>query len=334
MKGDIEVYRKVLNYLYLSLSKAAGRLPFSGRYWLEEVTRGVGEMVLQEFGEGLRVSAGGAADVCRYYLGILDQAGMLNADDYRIEEDAEGVVITLERERCVYQDFCRRAERDGLYFYCPRLGAFQAALKSALGMECSASVEFDAASALCRGRIFPLKRRLKTEMLSREGDILAIAGERAVLFTKEMYAFLVLAIKEYAPHIMKAVLFDAGYRSSEIVARNARDSYSENPVEALNSLFGEFRNLGLGSPELVSLDPAEGHAVIRCHNSIEVAIAREYPLYRTPRVVCDMLRGKFSAYLSVVLERPIICEEMRCAAMGEECCEFHAFPSGQEGVVG
>lgn len=334
MKGNIEIYRKVLNFLYLSLSKAAARLPFSGRYWLEEVSRGVGEMVLQEFGGGSGLPAGDAAAVCSYYLSILDHAGMLNEDDYRIEGEADGVVVTLERERCVYQDFCRRAEQEGLQFYCPRLGAFQAALKNVLGAEYSTAVEVDACSGACRGRIFPVRRRLKTEMVSRDGDILAIAGERAVLFTKEMYAFLVLAIKEYAPHIMKAALFDAGYRSSEIVARKARESYSEDPVDALNSLFGEFRNLGLGRPELVSIDPEEGRAVIRCHNSIEVAIAREYPLYRTPRVVCDMLRGKFSAYLSVVLERPIICEELKCAAMGEEYCEFHALPSDQEGVVG
>lgn len=332
MKGSVEIYRKILNYLYLNLSKTAERLPFSGRYWLEEVTRGVGEMVLQEFGEEVGVLRGEPAAVCSFYLSILDRAGMLNEDDYRIEGEGESVVVTLERERCVYQDFCLGAEREGLFFYCPRLGALQAVLKQTLGVEYSTAVEVAADTGICRGRIFPVRHRLKTETVTRNGDLLMIAGERAVLFTKEMYAYLVLAIREYAPHIMKAVLFDAGYRSSEIVARNARVNHTD-PIDALNSLFGEFRNLGLGRAELVSLDAAMGHAVIRCHNSIEVAIAREYSLYRTPRVVCDMLRGKFSAYLSVILERPIICEELKCASMGEECCEFHAFPSGQEGVV-
>jgi len=327
-----EVYRKILNYLYLNLSKTAGKLPFSGRYWLEEISRGVGERVLQEYGQGIELQAGHPAAICKSYLSILDRAGILDESDYRLEEEGENLFVTLDRERCVYQDFCQGAGEDGLFFYCPRLGALQAALKQALGVEYSTSVEIDASTGTCRGRIFPAKLRLRTETITREGDLLKIAGERAVLFTKDIYAFILLAIKDYAPHIMKTVLFDAGYRSSRIIAGHAKQSYAD-PLEALDSLFGEFRNVGLGTAELVSLDPVEGRAVIRCYHSMEATVAQEYPLYRTPRVVCDLIRGKFSAYLSVILERPIICEELKCASMGDDYCEFHAFPADQEGVV-
>lgn len=329
MDESVEIYRKVLNYLYLTLSKTVAAIPFSGKYWLEEVTRGVGKRVLAEYGEKLELSSRRPVDICKAYLNVLDREGFLRASAYHLEEEGDNVLVHLSRSRCVYQDFCRGAEKEKLFFYCPRLGALQAALQQVLGVEYSTAVEIDVEADSCRGRIFPA-RRLKTEIVTREGDLLKIAGERAILLPKETYNSILVAIKEYAPHILKTVLYDAGYQSAFTVARQAKSYYS-TPLEALEALFEEVKNCGLARVELVSLEPEAGRAVIRCYNSFEVATIRKYgELYRSPRVVCDLLRGMFSAYLTVILARPILCEEMRCESLEGDCCEFHALPDESE----
>jgi predicted hydrocarbon binding protein len=326
------IYRKILNYLYLTLSKTVAAIPFSGKYWLEEVTRGVGERVLREYGEKLELSGRRPLDICQAYLNVLDREGFLRASAYQLEEEGENVLVTLSRSRCVYQDFCRGAEKESLFFYCPRLGALQAALQQTLHVDYSTAVELDAEADTCHGRIYPAKR-LKTEIVTRDGDLLKIAGERAILLPKETYASILVAIREYAPHIIKTVLYDAGYYSALTVARQAK-TYYNTPLEALEALFEEVKNCGLARVELVSLEPEAGRAVIRCYNSFQVATVKKYgELYRTPRVVCDLLRGMFSAYLTVILERPVLCEEMRCESLDGEYCEFYALPDESEPQV-
>ncbi|HAA89186.1 MAG: Uncharacterized protein XD63_1108 [Thermoanaerobacterales bacterium 50_218] len=334
MDESIEIYRKVLNYLYLTLSKTVSAIPFSGKYWLEEVTRGVGERVLDEYGKKLEITSERPVDICRAYLRMLDKEGFLRASAYQLEEEGDNVLVTLNRGRCVYQDFCRGAEKEGLFFYCPRVGALQAALQRVLGVEYSSTVEIDPETDTCHCRIFPAKR-LKTEIVTREGDLLKIAGERAILLPKETYSSILVAIREHAPHILKTVLYDSGYRSALTLARQAKEYYSD-PREALEAVFEELRNDGLGRVELVALDLETGHAVVRCYNSFEAATVQRYgQLYRTPRVVCDLLRGMLSASLSIILEKPILCEEMKCEALEGEFCEFHAFPEElEEGEAG
>jgi len=325
MDENVSVVHKILNYLYLTLSKTIPAIPFSGQYWLEEVTRGVGACVMDEYGKELELSSRRPADICRAYLDILDREGFLEASAYRLEEEGENVLVNLTRSRCIYLDFCRGAEKEELFFYCPRLGAFQACLQRVLGSEYSREVTINAEADMCRGRISPT-RRLKTEIVTREGDLLKIAGERAILLPKETYASIFVALKEYAPHIIKTILFDAGYLSALTVAAQAKTFYN-TPLEALEALFEEVKNCGLARVELVSLEPGAGRAVIRCYNSFQVATVKKYGwFYRTPRVVCDLLRGMFSAYLTVLLERKILCEEMRCEALEGDYCEFHALP--------
>ncbi len=307
-------------------------MPFGSRCWLEEITRGIGESLLESYGEQFLPGERDPLGICNSYLGFLGERNFLERESFSLEEDEGEILVTMKRERCTYREFCLGAEEEGLLFYCPRLGALQAALKHSLGREYSTSVDVDSETGVCRGRIFPRRRRLKTEAVRRDGDIISIEGERAVLFHKDVYTSLLGAIKEYAPFILKKVLFDAGYRSYLAVARHIEDS-CEAPEEAIRVCFEELSSYGLGRVELVSLNAAAGQAVIRCYRSFEAAVLEDLELYRTPRPTCDLLRGKLSACLTVILGRAITCEEMKCASVEGDCCEFHAYPE-EETVEG
>jgi len=48
MDNTAEVYQRIINSIYLSLSETIAKIPFGGKYLLEEVTRKVGEHILKE----------------------------------------------------------------------------------------------------------------------------------------------------------------------------------------------------------------------------------------------------------------------------------------------
>ncbi len=241
-------------------------------------------------------------------------------------------MITMTQENCIYRYYCEVAVKDRLLFCCPRLGALQSVLTNTLGRTYSTEMKlFDQKTGKCQGRIFPVKRRLRSEMVHSSGDTLTLAGERAILFTRDVYISLLVAIRDYAPFILKKVLFEAGYRSCLPLAEEALAFYN-TPEEALDVCFEELKNCGHGRLELVSLDKKAGHAVIRCYQSFEVDAAKGIKLYRTPRVSCDLLRGELSACLSVIFGCSMVCMEMKCAAMEGDYCEFHAYSEEEEKI--
>ena len=319
-------YLKIINSIYLNLSRTASSIPFGGNHFLDEVTRGVGELILKEYEEQFNPESTKPSEICKAYLKTLGRQDLLEDGAFQLEDDGDSVVVTMnpkDQEHCIYNEFCREAQKESLLFYCPRLGVLQSVLKKFLGVEYSTTVELKPESAygFWRARISPVKRRLRTEMVHFVDDTLDIAGERAVLFTKDVYLSFLTAVNEYAPFILKKVLFDTFLG----IAKEAEGCY-KSPEKSLSVCFEEMKNCGIGMIELVSLDSSAGHAVIRCYQSFEVAAVQGIELYRTPRVNCDLLRGQLSACLSVILKRPIICEEMQCAALDGECCEFHAYP--------
>lgn len=331
MNNYEEVYLKIINSIYLTLSRTTGTIPFGGSHFLEEITRGVGEQILDDYGEQLIPESTRPSDICKAYLEGLGHLEFLDKGAFRLEDEGNEVIVIMNQDRCIYQDFCQGVHEEGLLFYCPRLGALQSALKKALNVEYSTEVEFEPESGVCRGRVFPVKHRLRTEMVHFMDDTLDIAGERAVLFTKDVYLSFLVAVNEYAPFILKKVLFDTGYRSFLVVAREVKGHY-ETPEDYLRVCFEEMKSCGMGRIELDLLDISSSYAKINCYKSFEVAVVKGIKLYCTPRVTCDLLRGMLSACLTVIFERPIICEEMQCAAVEGEYCEFHAYPEEENEV--
>lgn len=325
MKED-SFFFHIINSIYLNLSRTVNRLPFSGRFWLEEIFRGVAEETLKKYSDKIEFVSHRPVDICSQFLKLLDCEGFLNAADYYLEQQNEyDVQITVRGKGCVYKTFCTTAREEGLTFNCGRTATLQAILTKILGHEYTSSMETELEKGVCRGILYK-STKVKNEIVTREGHNLKIAGERAVLWPMSTYASILASIKNHAPYILTHVLFDAGYRSGLFLAERAKDIY-HTPDEYLQMLFSELTNHGMGKIELVELDLDKNRATIRCHDSFTVECLETYGhLYRTPRAICDLLRGNFSAYLSVLFSKQIICEEMLCKSMGHPYCEFVAIP--------
>jgi len=329
MKDSEIIYRKVINYMYQSMCKTVDKLPFSGHYWLEQFIIGVAQYVLDEYGDNLQSTSKRPVDVCRAYLNLLTGEGFLNTGDYRLKESGDEILVYVDSKNCVYKQYCSQAREENLPFSCVRLAAFQAVLRKVLDKNYSSSIKIDWENGICYGKLF-LDTKPKEEIVTRQGHKLKIAGRRAILLPQETFASLLMSVREHAPHALKHVLYDVGYRSGSYLARKARVLYSETE-ECLQLLLEEIKNEGLGKVELVSYDLSGGKAKIRCYDSFQVAAVKEYGyLYRTPQVICDLLRGIFAAYLTVLMDKEIICEEMSCQSVEGNYCEFLALPLPQE----
>lgn len=319
-----EFSRKLINFMQLSMCKTMKQLPFSGSHWLEQFMMSTAQYVLDERLDELHFNSKKPADACRTFLKFMDQEGFLNAGDYSLEDCGDSLLVQVDRDNCVYRDYCLRAPIEELPLYCARLSSFQAVLRHVLNKDFSASMETDQ-RGVCRGMLFPATRP-KEEIVTREGHILKVAGRRAILLPQETYASLFMSIKEHAPHALKHVLYDAGFRSALNLARKTRVFYPDME-ECLQLLLEVIKNDGLGNVELVSFNQRDGRAKIICYDSFQVSVANEYgSLYRSPQVTCDLLRGIFAAYFSVLLDKEIICEEMSCQSVEGNYCEFLTMP--------
>ncbi|AGL00273.1 V4R domain-containing protein [Desulfoscipio gibsoniae] len=322
---DNDFSMKMINYMYLGISRIMNQVPFSGRHWMEQYVIGIAQYFIDEYWNNPKLESQKPIEICRVFHKILERNGYIQTSDYRLGESGDNLLVSIKRKNCNYQDFSLRAKEEGLtYNYCIHLVAMQAILHHVLGENYSTSIKM-ADDGFCYGKIFPTTKP-REEIVTREKHVLKIADRRAILLPQETYASLLASVKEHAPHVLKHVLYDAGYQSGLSLARKTIALYPD-PHECLQVLLDEIQNQGLGNVELVSVSPSRTRAIIRCYDSFQVAITNEYGhLYRTPQVICDLLRGFFAAYLSVLFEKEIICEEMACQSMGAKYCEFLALP--------
>lgn len=323
MKDDV-ISKEIINYLYMSTCKTLKNVPFSNRYWVEQIMMGPARYIMEEYMDELHFTSKEPADICMTFLDFLEQKGFLHSKDYQLEESGDDLFVHVEREKCNYRKYCMHAPDEGLLFYCARVGTFQTVLQKILGKNYEATMETDQ-SGICHGKLSPTNKP-KEEVVNRDGHVLKIAGRRAILLSHLTFASLLMSIKEHAPHALKHVLYDAGYRSGSSLALKSKSLY-DDPVECLQVMLSEIKNLGLGYVEMINFDPCLGRARLRCYDSIQAYITKEHgSLYRTPQVNCDFLRGIFAAFVSVILEKETICEEMECQSIGGDYCEFLAMP--------
>jgi predicted hydrocarbon binding protein len=319
-----DISRNIINYLYMSTCNTLKNIPFSSRYWVEQIMMGPARYILEEYKEELQFTSERPGDICKTFLEFLDTKGFINIEDHQLEESGDNIFVHVERDKCNYRKYCLQAPLEGSLFYCARVGTFQAVLQKVLGKFYEATVETDQ-YGICHGKLNPAIKP-REEIVNRDGHVLKIAGKRAVLLSYMTFAALLMSIKEHAPHTLKHVLYDAGFRSGTSVALKTKSLYPDQS-DCLKEFLYEIKNLGLGYVELVSFDHSHCRARLRCYDSIQAFIAKEYgSLYRTPQVNCDFLRGIFAAFFSVIFEKEIICEEMDCQSIRGDYCEFLAMP--------
>ncbi|HHY31340.1 MAG TPA: hypothetical protein GX520_11825 [Syntrophaceticus sp.] len=111
-----DVYLKIINSIYLTLSRATGTMPFGGRHYLEEITRGVGEQILKDHGEEFKLESTRPSDICKAYFNVLGHLVFLEEGAFQLEDEGKSVLVTMSQEHCIYQSYCRRAQGEGLLF--------------------------------------------------------------------------------------------------------------------------------------------------------------------------------------------------------------------------
>ncbi|MDD4168891.1 MAG: 4-vinyl reductase [Desulfotomaculaceae bacterium] len=318
---------ETIRRIYFSMYKTVGQLPFSGQYWLEQFMIEITSHLLQDHKDDYQFNSEEPVDICRTFFNFLNNV-YPNWVNNQLEESGDNLLVSSERDGCIYSNFCLQTQTEDLPLFCIHLGSLQAVLRIVLDKHYAYSVKITE-EGICQGRLFP-STQLKEEIVTRQGHELKLAGRRAILFPKEMYASMLMSIKNHVPHALKHVLYEAGYQSGLQTIRRVRALHAD-VEECLRFLFDALTNAGFGRVELESLDLTIAKARIRCYDSFQVVITNEYgQLYRSPQVICDLLRGVFTAYLSVLLDRDIICEEMNCQSVGGDYCEFLALPSLQE----
>jgi predicted hydrocarbon binding protein len=327
--SDSNITIKLMNYMFMSMSNTMSQVPFSGRYWMEQLVMGSVQYFIDEYWDDSKLESKKPVEICRTFLNVMDNAGFISANDYQLEESGAGLLMSVQTNKCVYRECCERIREEGFSFNnCIRLGTFQAILRHVLGEKKYSPAVDMATDGFCYGKLTP-STQPKEEIVTREGHKIKMTGQRAFLLRQKTYASLMASIREHAPQILKHVLYDAGYQSGLSLAGKARESYS-NPKECLQLILEELTNLGVGKLELVSFNLPSARVKIRCYDSFWVDTANEYGhLYRTPQVICDLLRGVLTGCLSVIFEKEIICEEMTCQSMGADYCEFLALPLPQ-----
>ena len=155
---------------------------------------------------------------------------------------------------------------------------------------------------------------------SDEGKLL-LGESRAILMTEQAYVFLLQVIHEQAPQIVRYAFYDMGYRTGQQLM-DTLSARAESPEQALRLFVETYRQAGYGDIEVVSLDLAKPEAVLRGTDLFESGLAAKAGIYRSKRAVDHYSRGMLAGFLSVLVGKEVVCEEMACEFRGDPACEF------------
>lgn len=114
------------------------------------------------------------------------------------------------------------------------------------------------------------------------------------------------AIKEAVPQII-------GVKELDMLVKNSKISKKS----VIQNLIDVFNQTGLGLLKLDEFDEKNLHFIIIVENS---PIPEEYEKRDTP--VCFHLAGIFAGAAEAIFMVPMTCNEVKCASMGDNYCEF------------
>lgn len=161
--------------------------------------------------------------------------------------------------------------------------------------------------------------------LSYAQGVLQFRGGRAIIMTEPAYIFLLQVLHEHAPHILKYAFYDMGYRAG--LDLMATPDVADGDREATFRHFIEqYSQGGYGDIEIVHFDLAAPEVRLLGRNLFEAGLAPKAGIFRTPRSVDHYSRGMFAGFISELLKREVVCEEIACQFRGDPCCEFVVLP--------
>jgi len=123
--------------------------------------------------------------------------------------------------------------------------------------------------------------------------------------------------KILTPSGFAAVFYNAGKKSGAFIAELLAKRYELKGESLISALVQATRAIGWGQVENINVDREGlfgGVKVRRCFEALLRGTRKEK--------VCHWTRGFIAGFLSEVLGKPVEAVELKCAAAGDEMCEF------------
>jgi predicted hydrocarbon binding protein len=314
---------KLLNNVFLGIGQLADSVPMGGKNYLEMVCESYDERMLNEYKNNFNPLSDKAVDVCRAWVKLLENEGFVAKDDCQLSNGGDLVNIKIKKNNCSYYEYCTTAKKENISLICPRLLSFRWVTTKCTGQQYQLNIEELSDTDWCQGTIFPGDSI--SEILTKDGDNISIAGERAIVLSTNAYGILIKTIHEYAPHLLDHVLYESTYYSS-LVEYDRVSKYYHNDRQIIEHLFDTITRLGNIRYEIIEFDTLNKRAVIRGYGSYMAEIFKDNELFTSPKVSCASGRGRLAAYFTKAWREEIVCEELKCEAYGDDYCEFLLLP--------
>ncbi|MEA4923874.1 MAG: 4-vinyl reductase [Syntrophomonadaceae bacterium] len=321
---------KSLNNLFWGISQLAERVPMGGKNYVEMACDYYTERMFNEYVKHkFNPASNRVIDLCQSWIEIMDSEGFLDKNDYQLEDMGDSLYFQVNSHNCTYYEYCEAVNNEGLPVICPRMIICKWIVTNFIGPQYQMQLEPFGLTDTCRGALYP--REMVSEILSRDGDKISIAGERAIVLSTNAYGILLKTIYNYAPHLLERVLYESTYYSS-LLEYDKIESYYKSKREVIEHLLNTIRRLGNIRYEIVEYDELNKRAVVKAYGSYMAEIFVDNKLFTTPKTSCASGRGRLAAYFTKAWGEDIICEEMKCEAFGDEHCEFVLLPKGLDNI--
>jgi predicted hydrocarbon binding protein len=150
-----------------------------------------------------------------------------------------------------------------------------------------------------------------------------IHGESvAAVMPAELFSSLLDEIERIlSPSGFVAVFYNAGKQSGASITRLVAKRYELKGEPLRLALMQATQAIGWGKIESFTIDRKELSARVRMRMCFEALLRG-----RKRENVCHWTRGFIAGFLSEVFEKPVDAFELKCAAAGDEICEFEVKP--------
>ncbi len=144
-------------------------------------------------------------------------------------------------------------------------------------------------------------------------------GVRVIIIRAGTFVNMQKDVEECFGEQARAMLYSAGVRAGKESARILLDEWEERGMDFLKRLSEFYCSEGVGWFKIkkIKIDPQKQSGCIQIEQSF---IAEEYG--PSDRPVCDFLSGYFAGILEKIFGGQFSCNETKCVAKGDSCCEF------------
>ncbi|MGQ9675004.1 MAG: hypothetical protein ACUVX1_05000 [Chloroflexota bacterium] len=155
--------------------------------------------------------------------------------------------------------------------------------------------------------------------------VLILRGVRAAILPLPAFALLLQVIYEHAPEIIKYAFYDMGYRAGFALMEGVGE-LRQDPERAFRALVENYQRMGYGELEGLEFDLSRPEARLQGQRLFETEMAKMAGVYRSPRATSHYTCGMLAGFVSCLLGREVVCEEVLSEFRGDGVSEFVILP--------